>query len=566
MKRLINTLICVISLPTLLIAASVDDSRKSAMYNELDFIKSVFESKYAPTEWKRAYFGWDLEKEVETAKAHIAKINPITLKDYQREVLRLLNSTKDYHVQTLFCSTEAAFLPFGVKRASGKYLITQLLTDEEGKPPFGLAVGDELVAFDGLPVAEAIAELKRISYDDNTEETDQIYAEVFLTNRMGFTGLPVPQGLVSFTIRPRGTNELKTYECEWIYEPEIVEAFQEDYPQPVKSLSKKEQLLAAANREMVLPSYEKMHQLMEDDLSLIGAKKSNLPPLGSQLWETTEDCPFYGYIFDQDGRNIGYIRIPTYSAGEEEAEIFGELINFFEQNTDALVIDQLNNPGGVVYYAYALLSMLADRPLELPLHQFALTQEDVLHSYKLINLLESLEALLERSPEEFADETLAGYPFDASLLRSMKSHHQFVLSQWQAKQRLTAHTHMDGIEQIMPSSKGSYSKPILFLINNLDFSCGDLVPAILQDNQRATIFGTRTAGAGGIVHKFAYPNLSGIEKISMTTSILLRTNNNPIENLGVQPDLPYEVTENDILNGYEGYKAKVGEALQGMLK
>ena len=68
------------------------------------------------------------------------------------------------------------------------------------------------------------------------------------------------------------------------------------------------------------------------------------------------------------------------------------------------------------------------------------------------------------------------------------------------------------------------------------------------------------------MHKFAYPNLSGIEKISMTTSILLRTNNNPIENLGVQPDLPYEVTENDILNGYEGYKAKVGEALQGMLK
>ena len=454
MKRLINTLICVISLPTLLIAASVDDSRKSAMYNELDFIKSVFESKYAPTEWKRAYFGWDLEKEVETAKAHIAKINPITLKDYQREVLRLLNSTKDYHVQTLFCSTEAAFLPFGVKRASGKYLITQLLTDEEGKPPFGLAVGDELVAFDGLPVAEAIAELKRISYDDNTEETDQIYAEVFLTNRMGFTGLPVPQGLVSFTIRPRGTNELKTYECEWIYEPEIVEAFQEDYPQPVKSLSKKEQLLAAANREMVLPSYEKMHQLMEDDLELDWSQKSNLPPLGSQLWETTEDCPFYGYIFDQDGRNIGYIRIPTYSAGEEEAEIFGELINFFEQNTDGAGDRPAQQPRrrGLLCLCPAF-DAGRQSLLELPLHQFALTQEDVLHSYKLINLLESLEALLERSPEEFADETLAGYPFDASLLRSMKSHHQFVLSQWQAKQRLTAHTHMDRIEQNRPVAK-----------------------------------------------------------------------------------------------------------------
>lgn len=58
----------------------------------------------------------------------------------------------------------------------------------------------------------------------------------------------------------------------------------------------------------------------------------------------------------------------------ELTQAFRELITHFQKETDALFIDQVNNPGGSVFYRYALASILSDYPLTMTQHRLRLTQ------------------------------------------------------------------------------------------------------------------------------------------------------------------------------------------------
>jgi C-terminal processing protease CtpA/Prc len=104
------------------------------------------------------------------------------------------------------------------------------------------------------------------------------------------------------------------------------------------------------------------------------------------------------------------------------------------------------------------------------------------------------------------------------------------------------------------------------LVNPLDFSCADLLPAILQDNGRAKLFGQRTSGAGGAVKSVTFPNQFGIAELAYTWTIAVRESGKPIENLGVEPDYPYAPTPEDFQSSFSGYKRAVNEALKDMLK
>ena len=111
-----------------LIAASfcsIEAGDKSKMLQDLDFIKSTFETKYAPFEWKKSHFGWSLEEQINFAKIQILTFDSLTVKDYQRILHSFFISTCDYHVSSQFYSTESAVLPFSVKKVEGKYIISE---------------------------------------------------------------------------------------------------------------------------------------------------------------------------------------------------------------------------------------------------------------------------------------------------------------------------------------------------------------------------------------------------------------------------------------------------------
>lgn len=88
------------------------------------------------------------------------------------------------------------------------------------------------------------------------------------------------------------------------------------------------------------------------------------------------------------------------------------------------------------------------------------------------------------------------------------------------------------------------------------------------------MFGGTTCGAGGNVETTSVIGHSDF-RISQTESLTVRPTaivtddgvpTRYLENVGVIPDVPYEVTADDFVNGYQGYKKAVEDTLLKMLK
>jgi C-terminal processing protease CtpA/Prc len=172
----------------------------------------------------------------------------------------------------------------------------------------------------------------------------------------------------------------------------------------------------------------------------------------------------------------------------------------------------------------------------------------------------------EQARQAMSPADIAGYEPSYEFVKFMRSYAQFIMDEWTAGRTLTRPYWIAGVNYINPSAV-HYTKPVLVLINHLDFSGGDFFPTILQDNKRVTIMGTRTAGAGGYVNDIRLPNNIGVAAFRVTESIATRIDGNPIENLGVTPDKVYEMTVEDYTQNYAPYvraiNATVNELLSG---
>lgn len=561
-------------LPQFIFGGSGEPDFKGSMCRDLDFIRSAFESKYAPASWKKKFSDWDLATEIELAKERVRRGDGRSVKSYQRILHQLLNSTKDYHVGVTFYSTEQASLPFEVASANDHYYITYIDRDRLPVRSFPFNEGDELVTFDKRPTDEVVQELLDSELANANLSTDKALAEIYLTLRRGKLGHIVPRGPVSIAVKSAKTGQVSSHQIIWDYTPEkIKNPTACSVHQGVESRVNWPAKLGQHPffRKMLLPYFlldnapaiakqEGSHHPNE-----LGGRESFIPPLSSQkLWETDASNPFYAYIFAHPDtrRNIGYVRIPHYTADELEVQNFAAIISKFERETDALIIDQVNNPGGSVFYLYALASMLTDHPLYTPRHRMTLTQEDIFFALEAQKELEKISS--DDEARGVLGESFSGYPVSYQFSQFILNFFRFVIDEWNEGHTFTTPYYLYGVDQINPHPAVRYTKPILVLINGLDFSGGDFFPAILQDNRRVTLFGSRTAGAGGFVDGFSYPNLFGVAAIQYTASIAERMDNNPIENLGVIPDITYDLTQKDFQNNYEGYSTAVLKAVESI--
>lgn len=564
-------------------------SEKSAelMKQNLDFIGSIFESSYAPKEWKKSYSNWSIDETVLGLKS---QITPQTnLKEYQRILGQFFYSAKDYHVGFSFISSEKASLPFTVKKAENKFIVVYIDRDKLPVSSFPFSVGDELVSFGNQPTQEVVDSLRSVA-GDNIKSTDEALATLFLTSRRGTKAQPVPKGSVKIELRSnegKESNPTKSFQLAWDYTPERIQdpTFEKfnlannNFSETMSSARLMNSQPVVSSRTSALFDKKMMNQDVLDFSKEfttgtnpygLGLKKSFLPELGDILWHSEKTKLFDAYIYkNEEGKLIGYIRIASYSpeiSADSAASQFAEIITHLEKNTEALVIDQVNNPGGSVFYLYALASMLTNQPLYTPQHRMTLTQVQIQETYDL------LDQLKEKTTEEMIQEmggeagTVQGYPVDYNMIQFAKNYAQFIIGEWEKGKTITDPYYIFGVDQINPSRKANYTKPILILTNELDFSGGDFFPTIMQDNKRATIMGTRTAGAGGYVLRVEYPNIFGLASFSFTGSIAERIDKKPIENLGVTPDVETSFTVKDLKGSYSDYKKSVNDEVTKLIQ
>lgn len=504
------------------------------MLCELETVANFFDVSYGLRDYKTNLYQWNSSDLLAQARNSVI-VNPnLSIQEFHLILLQYCLSTRDYHVGITFAATESAILPISIKEASDRYF----LMDDKTK----LAVA-EIIRFNGIPIHTVVESLQQRFFNYSNAKTDRALALAILTNRQASMGIPVPQGVVSLELNVN--DQLFTVEKEWVYEPERI-CFS---IVPNKGKDHK-----WTKHECMTPYFYKVK-----DSQIFAAQDSFVPTLGKKTWTASGGAsnPFSGGIYTlESGEPIGYIRIPHYTGDANDAELFRQTIEHLQKKTKALVIDQTGNPGGYPLYLMALASALISKPIDNILESTLLNHNEVLEAHNEVKELSEKNALTAYRKEAM------GYPLSQKDIGYLKNYYLSMVQDWKEGKVFSDLLPMYGIPKIKPHPQVNYTKPIIVLTDEACFSGGDILPALLQDNHRALIFGQTTAGAGGSVESYSFPNHFGVESIDITRSVLYRTNGLPLENLGVTPDIIYEITVEDLKDGYKGYKAALIEAIK----
>jgi C-terminal processing protease CtpA/Prc len=162
-----------------------------------------------------------------------------------------------------------------------------------------------------------------------------------------------------------------------------------------------------------------------------------------------------------------------------------------------------------------------------------------------------------------------------AVLANLEANFNAVLEAFNANRGRSAAVSLNstGSLQLNPVA-GAYAKPILVLTDEFSASGGDMLPAILQSNNRGPIFGWRTMGAGGSVVSFSGPAFTeSIFRITvslMNRGHLVNTPDFPpapyIENIGVRPDIPVDyMTRANLMSAGAPFVAAFTQAVESLV-
>ncbi len=532
-------------------------------------IKVAFHDYYAPKQWKATTFQWDLDAEL--AKLSAASMGG-DVSAFHEGLLDFFQATRDYHTSIRFADNTTATLPLSIKHIDGEFYVAHIAPGLANN--ISLKLGDKITHINDRDVKDLAHEL--MGNLDKPSATDWALAAMKLTKRSGMRLDPIEKGTV--IIKALHKDEDVIAQLVWNV------SYGWNGPTTMAQTVADNKLIRRANfsasqREALEGMFDHIDRrsfrlafadsLMasggdSDDPLALGKKESFLPALGDyKVWEADSENPFDAYVYlNDDKKLIGFIRLPSFvpESASLFVEKFGETIDKMDDITDVLVIDQLNNPGGSVFYLYAIASMLAEKPLVTPKHRFTIDSEDVWAARQFLDSVDLLIMLAQALPVQLGE--VSGYPLDLQFLLHMKSYFQFVVEQWNQGKTFTDPYYLYGVDYIQPHAKYRYTKKIVLLTNELDFSGGDFFPAIMQDNNRVTTLGSTTAGAGGYVLANSDRNRTGVLAFSYTGSIAFRANGEPLENLGVQPDIEYAISALDLAGNFKYFKQKINQVVE----
>lgn len=530
---------------------------KEATRVQLYYMGSLFKNLYGPYEWKKEHFKWDVDHEIRRSEKYLASLPEVSYPQAREAIRRFTSTSRDYHVNVYYHSTGRSFLPFAVYPIGNRFYISWIDRSRLPVEKFPYEIGDELVSFGGIPTHQAGAKLK-LFWGKNVPQTDRSMQAMFLLLRSGSWFSELPQGKILLGFCKGPGSIVQNIELEWVHIPNTIKSRSADLPLlPIRD-DRGFMKPRLVHNELIKVALQQAPNRFS-----IASKGSVLTPPQDALWKTDSTHLFDAYIYKTPGgKRVGFIRIPAYQEmGGSFAALRAEFkshIERFQKETDALVIDQMFNPGGSnAYYTY-LLSLLTSKTVKLPHMRLALSQTEVNDAVEWLKKTAPIED--DATAVKILGEDFDGYPVDYAFAQSTRKYADFVISEWKSGRTYASPFPMQGMREISPR-QGHYTKPLVVLANEMSLSAADFFPAIIQDNALGVVVGTRTAGAGGEVSMFSFPNSLGISSMMVTRGLGLRENGLPLENLGVTPDVSIPFTRRDLKEGMADFRSKLNRIL-----
>ena len=521
---------------------------------EADFrrVAGVLWKNYGPYEWKKAVRNFDLYNLgpwVERARATTDDL------EFADLLVEYVASLDDAHDLIYFPSSWTASLGFSTDIYDGKVLVDAISRSRLPMSRFPFTVGDELISLDGHPVEEWLERFRKYAVAANTRSTRRL-AAARLTSRTQQVMPLAPRitpDVSTVEIRLAATGAVERFSIPWLK----IGTPMEFGPVPVAANAAQRTATAAEDDEVRNPLADKQVAMLPVERQTVLNQGGRNPmfalPGGFQrrLGSNSTDAFFSG-TFEAGGKRLGFIRIPNFSPSNTAVatDQFLREMQYFQQHTDALIVDEMRNPGGSVSYCETLTSLLMHDPWRSLGFEVRATSS-WLQSYDAA----ILNARSSGAPNWQVEQLQYVYGVLAEANREMRG-------------RTGAISLTDGSLD-KPGTAAAYSKPVILLVDEMSASGGDAFAAMLQDNGRALVVGMRTMGAGGTVVTYeatAYTEAS----VRVTESLMARKAKRQfagfpetayVENVGVHPDVEIDfMTRENLLSFGRPFFAEVLEA------
>jgi len=541
-------------------------------------VVALYAKQYAPYEWKLETEKFDLYK----VAPWVDRIRKTTDDlDYLQVLSEYVAGFNDIHSSYVAKSTFVADLHIYTDIYDGKVLIEQIDRSYLPVSRFPFEVGDEVVLFDGRPVMEVVREISRGVKFANERSTMRYATDLLvfrdqsqlpLASRLGDTativvrkvdgsesshtirwdksGFPVTKLGPVPNVRFAAGVRANTDETE-------AEPLEGDKPLEMNAARR----LRARLQQNVVPAARR-------HLTGFGARGPifRLPANFVQRLGRNRADYFYSGTYVSDGKRIGYIRIsdflPTdFSVLFLPLRQWATEIAFLKANTDGLVVDVMRNPGGFGCYGADLMGYLTTKRYFTFGNEIRSTLDWVQSFYDLAQLT--------------VDDGLE--PWEVIMFGNA---YKDVLTAFGENRGRTgpvaicgASLEADPVVDRFFQPIG-YDKPVLLLVDEFTTSAGDIFASMAQDNAIATLYGYRTAGAGGATTENVagfYSEGSARSTISLLTRAKAYTapgypTSIYIENVGIQPDLPADyMTRENLMNRGVGYVEGFSKAIVDLI-
>lgn len=558
MKKLITTLAFVLAAHTAL-AQGLTPAQKEADFR---YLASLYATYYAPLDWKNEVFRFNA-RDLGPWLARVASTT--TDLDFYEVCVEFVASLNDTHVPFSLRSDFVAQLGFGVDIYDGVLLIETINRTLLPLATYPFAIGDELVAVDGVAAEQLLRDFAKYTPQGNPVSTLRQAALRLTTRPQSRMPHASELGEAARVLIRRMNGNLEAYTIGWVKTGTPLRVGPVPSPRRADTPFATHVGSAFAQATADTPDYMAALEearfsgvLQPEDLGLLGYGGRNpifvtalsLPALRftRRLGGAATDL-FYSGTFQYEDLTIGYIRVPNYAPASQATWLqqLDQEIAFMRANTDGLIVDEMRNTGGSLCLGEELVRRLV--PYAFQATGFALRPfwTRVLGFYNSLIIARASNAPADviQQYEQAFNEMLAANREGRLVTRPLPL----------CTSSLTRTSLIDALGNVT-----AYAKPVVMLIDEFSTSTADSVPSMFQDARRGLLYGKRSNGAGGNNTNFtAGPYSEAIT--GMTLALQVRSNpiatpdypfSNVIENVGVRPDVEadYMTRDNLLQNGF----------------